>query len=288
MTVYPMWLLAARAHHVHEWTRLAKSRAAALSGVEWTQQERESFGPTAALLRSTSRPALGGLLDEEALRLCRCFLRGIGRDRRADPLLLMQQAAAAEARGGGGGGASPSVDVKGERDAYRDLLLRERAALQEACSDGTAPSEREQALCSREWSVPVGSAEASTAARLAIRLGGASAEASRPAGGRRGAGEREKAPPVGRSDARVSEARDMGPAHAQAEMGAGLGASGKAGRPHGRRASNSTRVARRQAHARAHARDSHPHAHAHPRRAERNRDEDAQDSRMPVGIVSSR
>lgn len=286
MTVYPIWLLGARAHHVHEWMRLAKRHSAALFDVGWTQQEREAFGPTAALLQSTSRPVLGGVLDAEALRLCRCFLRG--GDRRADPLLLLQQAAAAEARGGGGepagAGASPPADRKSEWDLYRDVLIRERAALLEACSDGTPPSEQEQALCNREWNVQTGSAEASTAARLAIRLGGASApgEMGEPARGTVGVGKGEEPQRVGSSDARASKARAVRPALVEVEMGNHLAARAEAGRPHGRRAGNATRAARRQAHVQTRELGSHPHtrAHAHPRRAKRVRDGDVQNSRV--------
>jgi hypothetical protein len=184
LTVYPMWLLTARAHHVHEWVRMARRHTVALDNVVWTEEEKEAFGSTLALLQSTSRPALGGVLDAEALRLCRCYLRGIAKDWKADPMLLP----AAETRGSGGGGENngggsffsgdTKAEGRGDRDVlFRDELFRERAALLEACSDGAPPTEREEALCTREWNVRTGSAEASTAARLAIRgLGGGHAK----------------------------------------------------------------------------------------------------------------
>lgn len=284
LTVYPMWLLAARAYHAYQWIRLAKSRSPALAEVKWSKKESLSFASTDTLLRSTSRPTLSSVLDLEALRLCRCFLRGITKDKKADQV-LQEQAAAAKARSGSGQGDASEVEdpIVGRTDAsiaaYRDRLIREREELLEACSDGMAPSAQERAMCTEEWNVPTGSAGASTAARLALRHGGTQALSGVGTGTSSGAaatlGRVENSlgkGSLGKSGHNTGTTWGAGPKHAKrlkldgkanAMKALKIEASATAldsDQAYARRA-NSSRTLRRHAH--GHARESPRHSHAH-------------------------
>eukprot|EP00322_Chrysochromulina_rotalis_P009804 CAMPEP_0115849386 /NCGR_PEP_ID=MMETSP0287-20121206/11424_1 /TAXON_ID=412157 /ORGANISM="Chrysochromulina rotalis, Strain UIO044" /LENGTH=470 /DNA_ID=CAMNT_0003303355 /DNA_START=214 /DNA_END=1626 /DNA_ORIENTATION=+ len=100
LTVYPMWLLAARLHHLGDWYSISQKMRPRLSNLHLDPTERNLIGPTAfRVLRSGLKgrnDSLAELTDENTRRRCRCFVRSLSRDKKADPIPLLRKASPLE------------------------------------------------------------------------------------------------------------------------------------------------------------------------------------------------
>lgn len=163
---YPLWLLAARLHYVREWLRVARSLRPRPFGdsarrVRLTSTERRAFGPAAldalrAAPRSSANGTLATLADDQVRRRCRCFMRSLARDKKAEPLHLLTLEAGKRSRAvqttqastvaGSGGPVRMGAAWMPPAHA-RSLVQRQRAALLAACGgrqDGDAPTDERQ------------------------------------------------------------------------------------------------------------------------------------------------
>ena len=103
LSAYPLWLLAARLHWIREWRALARGmtpRLASLRIGPWEQLHAGLMVGPALVARAHGGAGVGnelaGLTNADTLRRCRCFMRSLGRDKKADPSLLLRHAAEEE------------------------------------------------------------------------------------------------------------------------------------------------------------------------------------------------
>ena len=152
LDAYPLWLLAARLHHLRDWLNVARSIQPKLDSgkVQLTPSERANLGAalfdalrnTTTLTRrngsSTHRYRLpASLVDADSSRRCRCFMRSLSRDKKADALELLA-----------GGVEMP----KAVAAAAYSIVRRQRNALFAACGGFRAGpvSDEERSLCNLE------------------------------------------------------------------------------------------------------------------------------------------
>ena len=99
LTIYPMWLLAARLHYLGDWLTLARTLKPRLPFLRLGSKEQRLVGPDGleVLRAGASRnKSLVLLTDDRARRRCRCFMRSLERDKKADPSLLLRKASDVE------------------------------------------------------------------------------------------------------------------------------------------------------------------------------------------------
>ena len=86
LTSYPPWLLAVRLFHITDWLGIARLIKPTLfsSTVSISDSERQLLGPKAKTIfkggRKNEVSAMSALVDRDAFRRCRCFIRGLADD----------------------------------------------------------------------------------------------------------------------------------------------------------------------------------------------------------------
>eukprot|EP00966_Prymnesium_polylepis_P115068 2659577-Prymnesium_polylepis.3 len=135
VTGYPMWLSVVRIRAALEWYRVASSLTPSLDDMQLTAAEQRQLGRTGLktwrAVRSRNSSSLQGLFNGRARRLCRCFLRGLARDKKSDPSFASR--------------TDPSV--AGNESAARQLradTLQERQRLLKICG-GDSPYSKDEA-----------------------------------------------------------------------------------------------------------------------------------------------
>lgn len=145
LNTYPLWLLGARLHHLRDWLGLARAiRPRLLSPeVQLTLDERALLGEAVFdALRSTrvGQGELIALVDDTAHRRCRCFLRSLAADKKADALKLIVSR----------GTQLPAAVAA----AARALVQRQRLSLLAACGgdpkEAAPPGAEERLQCDKE------------------------------------------------------------------------------------------------------------------------------------------
>merc|ERR1712087_936365 len=97
-----MWLAAARIHMVLQWWQIAEPHTKSMLRLGLNSKEIDLLGHDrlrgirAAAETGSQTNILLGVLDSRTRRLCRCFIRGLVRDSKADPISLLKAAHAAE------------------------------------------------------------------------------------------------------------------------------------------------------------------------------------------------
>ena len=165
LTDYPMYLVAARLQHVDEWRGIARELRPSLVDMGLSAVEQRLLGPDGLAplsladgnagrcvgrqrsARSTAPAcgAFGGLADGEALRQCRCFLRGLSRDKLSTPAALL----------GDPRGTAQTVTDDDERvlSKLKMHVSRDRKRLLVACggAPGMPAPAWEREVCARDW-----------------------------------------------------------------------------------------------------------------------------------------
>lgn len=164
---YPMWQLAARLHHVYEWLSVARTLKPRLPSLRLSREEKQLVGVAGLeVLRASAmrNASLARLADAETRRRCRCFLRSLGQDRKAEPTSLLRgagvqgdqattPAAVAKQRRslltacGGGGGSLPLGEAKRCRSDLQAISAKFHCALSAYHTGGTPRYSRESANC---------------------------------------------------------------------------------------------------------------------------------------------
>ena len=136
LTVYPMWLAAARMYQVYQWHQLARALQPSLHELHLSRVEQEALGPNGLLrplLHVTSKRSndtLVGLVDGRARLGCRCYLRSLDADAENDPKMVLQEESRLDTQPPGGstaseGGAAALLERRRRQvQAQRRLLLR--------------------------------------------------------------------------------------------------------------------------------------------------------------------
>lgn len=161
LTVYPMWLLVSRLYYVSEWLTLARKMRPRLPYLRLADIERRAIGPIglavlrASALRNTS---LKAMVDERTLQRCRCFLRNLHRDKKADAMLLLRRASKAEMPRATPGQTSGSpgtaqTHATSSPEQIRALVDAQRGAMLWACGAASfdrGPPPEERRACDSE------------------------------------------------------------------------------------------------------------------------------------------
>ena len=166
LAAYPLWLLSARLHHLRDWLTMARAVRPQLDShaVAFSASERALLGEPAfeALRMSTERNSSRvflPLVDSESHRRCRCFMRSLSKDKKADAVALLT----GQPKGKGSSTRSSNgrvQNISGSRlslpasvaSAARLLVRRQRQSLLLACGSQPAQevSDMERRQCDEE------------------------------------------------------------------------------------------------------------------------------------------
>ena len=157
LTVYPAWLATARLYQIFQWQQLAQALQPSLLELRLTASELRTLGPDAlrrplrAAASKRSNETLIGLVDGRTRLACRCFLRGLGSEPKADPGEVLLE----EARMGGntpqpptgnGADATPRRPVPSPERRRRQVLAQRRLLLR-VCGGSKRASKGETRRC---------------------------------------------------------------------------------------------------------------------------------------------
>jgi len=143
LQAYPLWLLATRLHHLREWLAMARAIRPKLNGgaVGLTSAEHALVGTRGldAMRTPDGRNAsrFAELVDSSSHRRCRCFMRSLTQDRKADALQLLVA------------GAELPAEIAA---AARAAVRKQRQQLFAACAGhrSVQPTADEERQCNNE------------------------------------------------------------------------------------------------------------------------------------------